>query len=120
MVTDLMLVCDQSMAGHPRHDALPRLHQGSGAAICVVKLAAAAPDGSRPKIARAEFEKSIARKIDYEIPFEAKTVAAAANSGKPLSAVGRSGKLVKTLRQVASDLAGAEDKKAASRRDRLL
>lgn len=113
MVTDLMLVCDQSMAGI--RDTMRFLDFIKEAAPQMrLKLAAAAPDGSRPKIARAEFEKSIARKLDYEIPFEAKTVAAAANSGKPLSAVGRSGKLVKTLRQIASDLAGAEGKKAES------
>jgi pilus assembly protein CpaE len=113
VVTDLMLVCDQSMAGI--RDTMRFLDFIKDAAPQTrIKLAAAAVDGTRPKIARAEFEKSVARKIDYEIPFEAKTVAAAANSGKPLSAVARSGKLVKTLRQIASDLAGAEDKKAAS------
>jgi pilus assembly protein CpaE len=113
MVTDLMLVCDQSLAGIRDtmrfldfiKDAAPQMR---------LKLAAASSDGARPKIARAEFEKSIGRKLDYEIPFEAKTVAAGANSGKPISAVGRSGKLVKTLRQIAADLAGAEEKKAAS------
>lgn len=113
MVTDLMLVCDQSMAGI--RDTMRFLDFIKEAAPHMrVKLAAAAPDGSTAKIARPEFEKSIARKIDYEIPFEPKSVAAAANSGKPLSAVGRSGKLVKTLRQISSDLAGAEDKKPAS------
>jgi pilus assembly protein CpaE len=110
MVTDLMLVCDLSLSGI--RDTMRFLDFVKDSAPHMrLKLAAGGPDGSRPKIARAEFEKSIARKLDYEIPFEAKTVAAGANSGKPLSAVGRGGKLVKTLRQLASDLSGADDKK---------
>jgi pilus assembly protein CpaE len=113
LVTDLILVCDQSLAGI--RDTMRFLDLIKDTAPHTrLKLAAAAPDGARPKIARAEFEKSIARKLDYEIPFEAKTVAAGANSGKPLSAVARNGKLVKALRQIASDLAGADEKKAAS------
>lgn len=112
-VTDLMLVCDQSLAGIRDTMRLLDLIKDS-APHARVKLAAASTDGTRPKISRADFEKSVSRKIDYEVPFEAKTVAAGSNAGKPLSAVGRSSKLVKTLRLIAADLAGAEEKASSS------
>ena len=109
-VTDLVLVCDQSLAGIRDTMRLLDLIKDS-APHTRLKLAAASSDGSRPKISRADFEKSISRKLDYEIPFEAKTVAAGSNAGKPLSAVARNGKLVKALRRISADLAGADEQK---------
>jgi pilus assembly protein CpaE len=113
-ITDIVLVCDQSLAGIRDTMRLLDLIKES-APQAQLKLVAGSPDGAKPKISRADFEKSIGRKIDYEIPFEAKTAAAGANAGKPLSAVARSGKLVKALRQIAADLGGAEDKKPAGK-----
>jgi pilus assembly protein CpaE len=109
-VTDILLVCDLSLAGIRDTMRLLDLIKES-APHARLKLAAGTPDAAKPKISRADFEKSIGRKIDYELPFEAKAVTASANAGKPISAVARGGKLVKVLRQIAVDLGGAEDVK---------
>lgn len=113
-VTDILLVCDQSLPGIRDTMRLLDLTKES-APHAKVRLAAASSDAAKPKISRADFEKSIGRKIDYEIPFEAKSVAAGANAGKPISAVARSGKLVKSLRLIAADLGGADEKKQAGK-----
>jgi len=62
---------------------------------------------SRGEIARAEFEKSIGRKIDYLIPFDAKAASAMAEQGKALPAAARSSKAAAELRRVATALSGA-------------
>jgi pilus assembly protein CpaE len=111
-VTDILLVCDQSLAGIRDTMRLLDLIKES-APHAKLRLATGSSDAAKPKISRADFEKSIGRKVDYELPFEAKSVAAGANAGKPLSAVARSGKLVKVLRQITADLGDADDKKPA-------
>jgi pilus assembly protein CpaE len=113
-VTEILLLCEQSLAGVRDTMRLLDLIKES-APQARLKLAAGSPDGAKPKVSRADFEKSIGRKIDYELPFEAKSVTAGANAGKPLTAVARGGKLVKTLRQIAADLGGANDKKPAGK-----
>jgi pilus assembly protein CpaE len=113
-VTEILLLCEQSLAGIRDTMRLLDLIKES-APQAQLKLAAGSPDGGKPKVSRADFEKSIGRKIDYELPFEAKSVTAGANAGKPLTAVARNGKLVKTLRQIAADLGGANDKKPAGK-----
>jgi pilus assembly protein CpaE len=108
-ITDLMLVCDQSLAGI--RDTMRILDFiKESAPHTRVKLLSTSVDGTRPKIRRAEFEKSIGRKLDYEVPFDPKTVSAGANAGKPLIAVERNGKLVKIVRQMTVDLVGNDDK----------
>jgi pilus assembly protein CpaE len=109
-VTDILLVCDQSLAGIRDTMRLLDLIKDS-APHAKLKLAAGSPDGARPKISRVDFEKSIGRKLDYELPFEAKAVAAGANAGKPISAVARGGKLTAVLRAIAADMGGADDTK---------
>ena len=111
-VTDVILVCDQSLAGIRDTMRILDLIKESASHV-KLKLVAGSSDSAKPKIARADFEKSIGRKLDYELPFEAKVVATGANAGKPLSAVARNAKLVKSLRQIAADLGGTEDKKPA-------
>lgn len=113
-VTDILLLCDQSLAGIRDTMRLLDLIK-EGAPHARLKLASCSSDAGKPKITRADFEKSVGRKIDYEIPFEPKSVTAGANAGKPLTAVARGGKLVKTLRQIATELGGAEDKKPAGK-----
>jgi pilus assembly protein CpaE len=111
-VTDILLVCDQSLAGIRDTMRLLDLIKES-APHAKLRLATGSSDAAKPKISRGDFEKSIGRKVDYELPFEAKSVAAGANAGKPLSAVARSGKLVKALRQITADLGDSDDRKPA-------
>jgi pilus assembly protein CpaE len=111
-VTDVILVCDQSLAGIRDTMRILDLIKESASHVRL-KLVAGSSDSAKPKISRADFEKSIGRKLDYELPFEAKVVATGANAGKPLSAVARNAKLVKSLRLIAADLGGTDDKKPA-------
>ena len=112
-VTDILLVCDQSLAGIRDTMRLLDLIKES-APHARLKLIAGSSESTKPKISRADFEKSVGRKIDIEIPFEAKAVSAAANAGKPIGAVARSGKLAKALRDLAADLGGADEKKKSA------
>lgn len=112
-ITDLMLVCDQSLTGI--RDTIRILDfVKESAPHTRVKLIATSADGTKPKVSKADFEKSIGRKIDHEVPFDPKTVTTGANAGKPLIAVERNGKLVKALRQITVDLAGEERKSSSS------
>ena len=61
---------------------------------------------SRGEIGRAEFEKSIGRKIDYLVPYDAKAASAMAEHGKALPAAARSSKAAAELRRVAATLSG--------------
>lgn len=61
---------------------------------------------NRGEIARAEFEKSIGRKIDYLIPFDAKAASAMAEHGKAMPAAARSSKAATELRRIAATLSG--------------
>ncbi|HEX6980591.1 MAG TPA: AAA family ATPase [Alphaproteobacteria bacterium] len=79
-----------------------------------VKLAAVNPDGSRPKVDRADFERSVGHKLDYDIPFDAKVAAAGANGGKPVAVIARGSRLTKSLQRISVDLAGGNDRKGAS------
>lgn len=84
--TDLILVSDFSLAG--MRDTmrtlgfLPTLNASSNVMI-VVNRAGEHKQGEMP---RSEFEKGIGRKIDFILPFDARTVANATNFGQPVAA----------------------------------
>lgn len=106
--SDIVLATEQSLAGIRDTTRILDVIK-EAAAHAPVKLAATSADGSgRPKVGRADFEKSVGRKLDYDIPFDPKATAAAANSGKPLSAVARGSRLVKTMQRLSGDLIGNE------------
>jgi pilus assembly protein CpaE len=54
----------------------------------VIVVANKAIGGTGQEISRAEFEKSIERKVDVVVPFEAKAAAQAAKLGQPIAKVG--------------------------------
>ncbi len=54
----------------------------------IVVVANKSISGTGQEISRTEFEKSIERKVDIVVPFEAKAAAQAAKLGQPLAKVG--------------------------------
>lgn len=107
---DIVLLCEQSLAGV--RDTMRILEAvKENAPQARVRLVAAADPGMRPKVPKAEFEKNIGRKIEFEIPFDAKAVASATNAGKAVSAVARGSPVVKGLRTLAVDFAGKAEPK---------
>ncbi|MEM7041530.1 MAG: AAA family ATPase [Pseudomonadota bacterium] len=102
--TDLILVSDFSLAG--MRDTmrtvgfLPTLNASCGTVI-VASRAGEHKNGEMPK---SEFEKGIGRKVDFVLPFDAKTVAAATNFGQPVAA--GKGPVAKGLGDIADRLCG--------------
>jgi pilus assembly protein CpaE len=54
---------------------------------------------------RAEFEKGIGRKVDFVLPFDAKTVASATNFGQPVAA--GKGNVARGLGDIVNRLCGS-------------
>ncbi|MGI9510342.1 MAG: AAA family ATPase [Geminicoccaceae bacterium] len=102
--TDLILVSDLSLAG--MRDTmrttgfLPTLNASCNSVI-VASRAGEHKQGEMPK---AEFEKGIGRKVDFILPFDAKTVASATNFGQPVAA--GKGPVAKGLEDIADRLCG--------------
>lgn len=80
------------------------------------------PGEQKQGLPAREFERGIGGEIDYTFPNDDATAAAAAAAGKPLSEVGKKGKLTNALRKLCGDLAGTEEatKKASLARRLLL
>ena len=102
--TNLILVSDLSLAG--MRDTmrtigyLPTLNPSCTTTI-VASRAGEHKQGEMPK---AEFEKGIGRKIDFTLPFDPKTVAAATNFGQPVAA--SKGPVAKGLGEIVDRLCG--------------
>ena len=102
--TDLILVSDFSLAG--MRDTmrtvgfLPTLNASCNSVI-VGSREGEHKQGEMPK---AEFEKGIGRKVDFVLPFDAKTVASATNFGQPVAA--GKGPVAKGLEDIADRLCG--------------
>ena len=102
--TDLILVSDFSLAG--MRDTmrtigfLPTMN-ASCSTLIVASRAGEHKNGEMPK---SEFEKGVGRKVDFVLPFDAKTVAAATNFGQPVAA-GKS-PVAKGLGEIADRLCG--------------
>jgi pilus assembly protein CpaE len=82
----------------------------------VIVVANKSIGGTGQEISRGEFEKSIERKVDVVVPFEAKAAAQAAKLGQPLAKVGGT-KISQPLGQLVdltlATVDGGEDKAAA-------
>ena len=116
--THLVLVTDLSLAG--MRDTL-RISQAAlqANASCQLTIVANRVGEHRAgEIAVAEFETAIARPIDVMIPFDAKTVAAAMNVGRPVSR--DRGRVTAAIDRVADRLTGAAGKRDGGLLGRLL
>ena len=79
---------------------LPTLNASCNTVV-VASRAGEHKNGEMPK---SEFEKGIGRKVDFVLPFDAKTVAAATNFGQPVAA--GKGPVAKGLGDIADRLCG--------------
>lgn len=61
------------------------------------------------EIGRKDFEGSIERKIDFLVPFDAKTASHAAKLGKPLAEAGKNAKSMAALTELAERVTGIAD-----------
>lgn len=103
--TDLILVSDFSLAGmRDTMRTLGFLPTLNASCNCVV-VASRAGEHKSGEMPKGEFEKGIGRKVDFVLPFDAKTVAAATNFGQPVAA--GKGPVAKGLGDIADRLCGA-------------
>ncbi len=116
--THLVLVTDLSLAG--MRDTL-RISQAAlqdNASCQLTVVANRVGEHRAGEIAVAEFERAIARPIDVMIPFDAKTVAAAMNVGRPVSR--DRGRVTAAIERVADRLTGAAGRRDGGLLGRLL
>lgn len=76
--------------------------------------------GVSGEVGRVDFERGIGAKIDFTVPFDAKTAIAAAERAKPFVEVARDAKMASALRELASELSGIEKPAKASLLRRVL
>lgn len=103
--SSLVVVSDLSLAGMRDTLRIMALMPSSNAGCRLTVVANRVGEHRQGEIARAEFEKGIGRPIDALVPFDASTVAAAANAGRPL--VGTRGPVAKALDGVTERICGA-------------
>ena len=106
--TDILLICDSSVAGirdatrmlEPIHAWAPQARVMTLAGRTAVSLAP------------TDFERHVGRKLDHIIPFDAKAVTTATNSGRPLSISAQNSRTTKAFQEVVEALIGkkAEEK----------
>ncbi|MDH3660096.1 MAG: AAA family ATPase [Alphaproteobacteria bacterium] len=102
--TDLILISDFSLAGmRDTMRTISFLPTLNASCNCVV-VAGRAGEHKNGEMPKAEFEKGIGRKVDFVLPFDAKTVAAATNFGQPVAA--GKGPVAKGLGEIADRLCG--------------
>jgi len=102
--TDLVLVSDYSLAGMRDSMRLVGLLPSMNASCNVSLVVNRAGEHKQGEMPRAEFEKGIGRKIDFVMPFDAKSVAAATNFGQPVASL--RGPVSGSLKEIAERLCG--------------
>jgi pilus assembly protein CpaE len=115
--TNLVLVTDLSLAG--MRDTLRQLAMlpTTNAACQVTVVANRVGEYREGEIARKEFEAAVGRAVDFLIPFDAKSVAAATNVGRPV--VEGRGRVAEAIQLVTERVAGNPAISAKPRRLRL-
>lgn len=111
--TNLVIVTDLSLAG--MRDTLRRamLMPAMNAACQLSVVANRVGEYREGEIGRREFETGIGRAIDVLIPFDARAVATASNSGQPLAAARN--KVATAIQEVTDKLAGGAQARPSTR-----
>lgn len=104
--TDMLLVSDLSLAGMRDAMRLSSLLPTMNASCSISVIVNRTGEHKQGEMPRAEFEKGIGRKIDFTLPFDARTVAAATNFGQPVA--GTKGPVAQGLHAVADKLCGQQ------------
>jgi len=103
--TYVVIVCERSLAGLRdtiRWQTMMR-EQAPQVRLWLVEAGATA---GRALIGKSDFEKGIAKSLDFTISYDAKSAGAAANSGQPLPVAVPRSPIVREFRQLAEALAG--------------
>jgi pilus assembly protein CpaE len=103
MARDVILLTDMSLAG--LRDSIRICTQVQKAVPSArLMVVGCRPSSHDAGVTRAEFEKSLGRKLTMILPEDRKGAAMAAARGKPLAVAARGSKLTSGLRQLASQL----------------
>ncbi len=103
--THVVVVCERSLAGLRDTIRLQTLmrEQAPQVRLWLVEAGATA---ERALLGKSDFEKGIAKPLDFSISYDAKSAGAAANSGQPLPVAVPRSPIVREFRQLAEVLAG--------------
>ena len=103
--THVVVVCERSLAGLRDTIRLQTLmrEQAPQVRLWLVEAGATA---ARALLGKSDFEKGIAKSLDFSISYDAKSAGAAANSGQPLPVAVPRSPIVREVRQLAEVLAG--------------
>lgn len=102
--SDLILISDFSLAGMRDTMRTINMLPSLNASCNIIIVANRAGEHKSGEMPKSEFEKGIGRKVDFVLPFDAKTVAAATNFGQPV-AVGN-GLVAKGIGEITDRLCG--------------
>jgi len=103
--THLVVVCERSLAGLRDTIRLQTLMREQAPQVRLWLVEAGATAG-RALLGKSDFEKGIAKSLDFSISYDAKSAGAAANSGQPLPVAVPRSPIVREFRQLAEVLAG--------------
>ncbi|HXO92378.1 MAG TPA: AAA family ATPase [Stellaceae bacterium] len=103
--THVVVVCERSLAGLRDTIRLQTLMREQAPQVRLW-LAEAGATAGRALIGKSDFEKGIAKSLDFSISYDAKSAGAAANSGQPLPVAVPRSPIVREFRQLAEVLAG--------------
>jgi len=102
--TDLVMVSDFSLAGMRDTMRTINMLPNLNASCNIIAVANRAGEHKQGEMPRSEFEKGIGRKVDFVLPFDAKTVATSTNFGQPVAA--GKGMVAKGIAEIADRLCG--------------
>ena len=103
--THVVVVCERSLAGLRDTIRLQTLMREQAPQVRLWLVEAGATAG-RALLGKSDFEKGIAKSLDFSISYDAKSAGAAANSGQPLPVAVPRSPIVREVRQLAEVLAG--------------
>lgn len=108
----IVLVSEPSLAGMRDTERLVKLFANGApkAELSVVLNRVGANKGA--ELSRSDFEAGAETKAGYLVPFEPKTLAATAGTGKPLAKVAKGSKATQTLRALSVEVAGKQRRAA--------
>lgn len=104
--TNLVLVSDLSLAGMRDAMRVNQLLQATNASCAVTVIVNRVGEHRAGEIPKAEFERGVGRPIDVLLPFDARHVLPAVNSGRPVASGG--GPVAAQLRRIADELCGTK------------
>ena len=103
--THVVVVCERSLAGLRDTIRLQTLMREQAPQVRLWLVESGATAG-RALLGKSDFEKGIAKSLDFAIAYDPKSAGVAANSGQPLPVAVPRSPIVREFRQLAEVLAG--------------